>query len=66
MDLKAYAKWFFMQAGEEKEHAEKIADYLGRINAFVGAYDKWAALEKNSGGNSMSLDAMVQARDNLE
>ena len=28
MDLKAYAKWFFMQASEEKEHAEKIADYL--------------------------------------
>ena len=28
MDLKVYAKWFFIQAGEEKGHAEKIADYL--------------------------------------
>lgn len=28
MNLKVFAKWFTMQAGEEKEHAEKIAKYL--------------------------------------
>ena len=28
MDLKAFANWFSMQANEEKEHAEKIANYL--------------------------------------
>ena len=28
MDLKVFAKWFFIQAAEEKEHAEKIASYL--------------------------------------
>ena len=28
MNLKAFAKWFFIQANEEKGHAEKIANYL--------------------------------------
>ena len=28
MNLKAFAKWFFVQANEEKGHAEKIANYL--------------------------------------
>ncbi len=28
MNLKAFAKWFFLQAKEEKGHAEKIANYL--------------------------------------
>jgi len=28
MELKTFAKWFFMQAAEERGHAEKIADYL--------------------------------------
>jgi ferritin len=28
MNLKAFAKWFFIQAQEEKGHAEKIANYL--------------------------------------
>jgi ferritin len=28
MNLQLFAKWFFIQAGEEKGHAEKIANYL--------------------------------------
>ncbi|HEX2898033.1 MAG TPA: ferritin [candidate division Zixibacteria bacterium] len=28
MNLKAFAQWFFIQAKEEKGHAEKIANYL--------------------------------------
>ena len=28
MNLKAFAKWFFIQAQEERGHAEKIANYL--------------------------------------
>ena len=28
MELKTFAKWFFMQAAEERGHAEKIANYL--------------------------------------
>lgn len=28
LNLKAFAKWFFMQADEEKSHAVKIANYL--------------------------------------
>jgi ferritin len=28
MDLKAFAKWFFIQAAEERGHAEKIANYI--------------------------------------
>lgn len=28
MNLKAFAKWFFLQAKEERGHAEKIANYL--------------------------------------
>lgn len=28
MNLKAFAKWFFIQAEEERCHAEKIANYL--------------------------------------
>ncbi len=28
MNLKAFAQWFFVQAKEEKGHAEKIANYL--------------------------------------
>ncbi len=28
MNLKAFAKWFFIQASEERGHAERIANYL--------------------------------------
>ncbi len=28
MNLKVFAKWFYKQAGEEREHAEKFAKYL--------------------------------------
>ena len=28
MELKTFAKWFFLQAAEERGHAEKIANYL--------------------------------------
>lgn len=28
MDLKIFAKWFFLQANEERDHAEKIANYV--------------------------------------
>ncbi|MEW6411463.1 MAG: ferritin [Candidatus Zixiibacteriota bacterium] len=41
MNLKIFAKWFFKQAGEEKEHAEKIAQYL----IDQGAEVKLTALE---------------------
>jgi ferritin len=28
MNLKVFAQWFFAQAGEEREHAEKFAQYI--------------------------------------
>ncbi len=35
MNLNVFAKWFELQADEEKEHAEKIADYLVNQDAAV-------------------------------
>ncbi|UCG61143.1 MAG: ferritin [Candidatus Zixiibacteriota bacterium] len=46
MNLKIFAKWFFKQAEEEREHAEKIAQYL----LDQGAEVKLTALDKPQTG----------------
>lgn len=59
MGLKVFAKWFYLQAGEEKEHAEKIAQYL----IDQGAQAKLQALEQPKSDYKSAEEIVKEAVD---